>query len=749
MTSQPGAAAHRFIGEPVSRVDGRLKVTGAATYAGEFDPGPDLSYGVIVSSTIAGGRITDLDTSAAEAAAGVVAVLSHRNAPRLPYLEHKALVDPAVGERMHVLQDDRVRHQGQIVALVIAETFEQATYAASLVRMTCAEEPAVTSFDDAAAKSVPPGPAWATSMFGYREQFGRGDPDAAMTTAPVRIDAEYVIPRENHNPIELPATIASWHGDQLTLWDKSQWVDNVRDEIAAVFGIPTENIRVISPFVGGAFGSHLRTWPHVTLAALAAREVRRPVKLVLTRRQMFHLIGYRPHTVQRVALGADHDGRLIAIRHEGVAETSTYEEYAENLLNPSRYLYSCPNVATRYRFAPRHVQTPTSMRAPGEVSGIYALECAMDELATALGIDPVELRLRNEADRDEDRELPFSSRSLQECFRLASERFGWDKRNPEPGSMRDAQGRLVGYGCSAATYPVLYLPASARAILSPDGTAVVSSASSDMGPGTYTSMTQVAAETLGLPLHRVRFELGDTDLPRAAVHGGSLTMASIGSAVQAACREAVRLAHERAGVTGPGSDPGIDIREVMQRIGQPVEATVANDPGDESTRYSMHSFGALFAEVSVDPDLGLVRVPRIVGAYGIGRVVNPKTAHSQCIGGMVMGIGMALLEQTVVDPRNARPVNSNLADYHVPVNADIHQLDVSFVDEHDPHVNPLGAKGAGELATIGVAPAIANAVYHATGRRVRDLPITAEQLLRLAQQPVDRERRALRTPPAH
>ena len=736
MTSPANPPGGPVVGQPVSRVDGPAKVSGGATYTADFDPGPDLTYGVIVSSTIASGRVSDIDTAAAESAPGVVAVLTHLNAPRLPYGAHKVLVDPAEGERMHVLQDDRVHHQGQIVALVVAGTFEQATHAASLVRVTYADEHAVTAWAEAAAQAAPPGPGWATSDFGYTEENGRGDPDAAMSGAPVLVDAEYVIPRENHNPIEIPATIAAWNGASLTLWDKSQWVDNVRDEMAAIFGIPVENIRVISRFVGGAFGSGLRTWPHVSLAVMAARHVGRPVKLSLTRRQMFALIGYRPYTVQRVALGAERDGRLIALRHEGVAESSTYEQYAENLLNASRYLYACPNVVTRYRIAPRNVHTPTSMRAPGEVSGIYALECAMDELAVALGMDPVELRMRNDTDRDEDRDLPFSSRALRECYRVAAERFRWDRRDPEPGSMRDAQGRLVGYGCASATYPVLYTPASARAVLHPDGSAVVGSASSDMGPGTYTSMTQVAAETLGLPLDRVRFELGDTDLPKATVHGGSMTMASIGSAVQAACREARRQALARAGET----DADADLGAVMRRVGETVEAVVDNTP-ELATEYAMNSFGAVFAEVSVDQDLGLVRVPRVVGAYGIGRVVNPKTAHSQCIGGMVMGIGMALMEHTAVDPRNGRPVGSSLADYLVPVNADVHELDATFVDEEDPHVNPLGVKGAGELATIGVAPAIANAVFHATGRRVRELPITPEKLLLPSRRFVTQSRR--------
>jgi xanthine dehydrogenase YagR molybdenum-binding subunit len=530
-----------------------------------------------------------------------------------------------------------------------------------------------------------------------------------------------VIPRENHNPIEMHATIAAWEGDRLTLWDKTQWVNNAAAEIAAVFGIAAENIRVVSPFVGGAFGSGLRTWPHVTLAALGARVARRPVKVMLSRREMYYGVGYRPHTVQRVALGASRDGRLRAIVHEGYQETSTYEEFSEALLNASRFLHSCANVYTRHRIARMNVHTPTYMRAPGEASGVFALESAMDELAVALNIDPVELRLRNEPEQDEFKKLPFSSRSTRECYRVAAERFGWSRRNPEPRSMRDGH-LLIGFGMATATYPMNYAPASAMARLLPDGTAEVMSAASDMGPGTWTSMTQVAAETLGLPIERVTFMLGDTRLPKAPVHGGSMTMASVGSAVQSACRKAREDALARGGAN--------DLIGALRRLGQPVEATADVKPGDESPRFSMHSFGAVFVEVAVDPDLGETRVQRMVGAYGAGRIVNPKTTRSQCIGGMIGGIGMALMEHSVVDPRNGRVPNANLAEYAVPVHADTPpSMDAIFVEEHDPHVNPLGVKGVGEIAMVGVAPAIANAIFHATGKRIRDLPITPDKLI--------------------
>lgn len=711
-----------IIGRPVSRVDGRLKVTGGARYAAEFDPGPNLAYAVIVDSAIPSGRITDIDAAAAEGAPGVLRVITHLNAPRLPYRKHKGFIDPAVGERLHVFQDDRVRFNGQPIGAVVAESFEQALHAASLVRVTYAEEAAVTDFEAAFRTARPPRQNESDTGEVEPPKTSRGDAAAALAAVEVRVEADYWIPREHHNPMELHATIASWDGDRVTLWDKTQWVNNTADEIAAVFGIPSENVRVISPFVGGAFGSALRTWPHVTVAALAARELERPVKIVLTRRQMYYGTGFRPATHQRVALGASRDGRLTAIRHEATAETSTYEEFTEATVNSTRMMYSCPNVETRYRIAAMNVNTPTYMRGPGEVSGMYALECALDELAGRLGLDPVELRLRNEPDQDEFTGLPFSSRSLRECYRVAAERFGWSRRTPQPGSMRDGR-LLIGQGMANATFPVFRAPARARARLMPDGTAHVTSAASDMGPGTWTSMTQVAAETLGLPLDKVRFELGDTDMPKAPVHGGSMTMASVGSAVQAACLEVRRQAMARAG------QPNIDLGEAMARVGQPIEAEASSKPGDEAQKFSMHAFGTVFAEVAVDPDLGETRVRRIVGAYGAGRIVNPKTANSQAIGGMVGGIGMALLEHTVVDQRNGRVVNGNIAEYLVPVNADVDRLEAVFVDERDPHVNPLGVKGLGEVALVGVAAAIANAVYHATGKRVRDLPITPEKLL--------------------
>lgn len=696
------------VGKPLARVDGRTKVTGAARYAADFNQ-PDQAYAVIVSATVGLGRVTDIDSAQVEKMPGVIAVLTHHNAPRLPYGSHKSYIDPATGERLHVLQDDEVRFYGQPVALVVANTIEQAERAAAALRVSfVSERPIVDSADPGARPIVPEAGKQPDARL--PADTARGNADSALGAAPVRVDEVYGIARENHNPMEPHATIAAWNGDRLTLWSKSQFVVNEQAEIAAVFGLPPENLQVICPFIGGAFGTALRTWPHVTLAAMAARQVGRPVKLVLTRKQMFFTTGHRPRTLQRLALGATADGKLTSVVHEGTGETSRYEEFMEALTSVTTFLYSSPNVRTRYRLLPLDIGTPNHMRGPGEASGVFALECAMDELSYKLRLDPIELRRRNEPEIDEGENKPFSSRSLMKCYDLAAERFGWSRRVPEPRSMRDGR-LLIGMGVASASYPAFHAQASALVRLLPDGTAEVEVAASDMGPGTYTSMTQVAAETLGLPVERVRFSLGRSDYPPAPSHGGSWTMASVGSAIRAACIAAQEEAAKRG-----------DHR--------PIEVTVSSQRDPEiAARFSMHAFGAVFAEIAVDPDVGTVRLRRAVGAYGIGRVVNPRLARSQCTGGMIGGLGMALMERTVLDTRDGRPVNAHMADYLMPVNLDVPQLEAHFVEEVDPHVNALGVKGIGEIALVGMAPAIANAVFHATGKRVRTLPIRIEDVL--------------------
>ena len=696
------------IGKPLARVDGRAKVTGAALYAAEFNQ-PGQAYAVIVGSTVGRGRVTRIGDAGVLSLPGLIAVISHLNAPRLAYLPHKGAIDPAVGERLHVLQDDHVRFHGQPVAVVVANTLDQAEHAALALQIEYAADRPVVDARDSEARSVIPE---AATRPGARVQAdkARGDADSALVNAPIKFDAIYDIARENHNPMEPHATVAAWTGDRLTLWSKSQFVVNEQAEIAAIFGLPRENVQVICPYIGGGFGTTLRTWPHVTLTALAARQVGRPVKLVLSRRQMFYATGHRPRTIQRVALGATRDGRLTSLIHEGTGETSRHEQFIEALTSVSSLMYSCPNVRTRYRLVPLDSGTPNHMRGPGEASGIFALECAMDELAYAVGVDPVELRRRNEPAIDEGENLPFSSRSLLKCFDLGRERFGWARRDPKPRAMRDGR-LLIGWGVASACYPAIHSPASARVRLLADGTAEVEAAASDMGPGTYTSMTQVAADFLGLPVSQVRFSLGRSDFPPTPPHGGSQTMASVGSAIRAACIAVLEESARRGGA-------------------RPIEASAssARNP-DDARRFSMHAFGAVFVEVAVDPDLGIVRVRRALGVYGAGRIVNPRLAASQCTGGMVGGIGMALMERTVLDARDGRAVNAHMADYLVPVNLDTPQLEVHFVEEEDPHVNPLGVKGLGEIALIGIAPAIANAVFHATGKRVRELPIRVEGIL--------------------
>ena len=731
-----------IIGKGERRIDGHDKVTGRARYAADFHQ-PRQAYAVIVGATVGLGRIRGIDAEPVLKLPGVVAVISHLNAPRLPYGGHKSMIDPGEGERLHVLQDDQVHFHGQPVAVVVADTLDQAERAAMALHVEYdAAKPLLDPADPQLKKVAPRENA---------EQ-SRGDTDAALPKDAVGIEADYVIARENHTPIELHATLAAWDGDKLTLWSKSQFVVNERAEVAAIFGIPPENVQVICPYVGGAFGTSLRTWPHVTLAAMAARQVGRPVKLVLTRRQTFHMTGHRPYTLQRVALSATPDGKLLRVVHEATAETSRYEQFTESLTTVATYMESCPNVRTRYRLLPRDTATPTHMRGPGEASGVYALESAMDELAHALKMDPVELRRRNEPRIDQSANRPFSSRSLLQCMEMGAERFGWSRRQREPGSMRD--GRLqLGWGMAAGTYPVFFAPAGARVRLLGDGTFEVETASSDMGPGTYTSMTQVAAETLGVPMEQVRFQLGRSDFPATPPHGGSMTMASVGSGIRAAClalqqQIAQRVAQDSGSpFSGASSgelewrdgrlqrrgrsDDGLSYRDAAGKAGgKPFEATASGSrEKGVAEKYSMHAFGAVFVEVAIDPDVKTMSVRRLVGAYGAGRIVNPRLATSQCTGGMIGGIGMALMESTALDARDGRPVNAHMADYLVPVNLDIHAIEAHFVDETDPHVNELGVKGVGEIALVGVAPAIANAIFHATGKRMRHLPIKIENLL--------------------
>lgn len=729
------------VGKPMDRVDGRLKVTGGSRYSAEI-PIKDLAYAVLVQSKIACGQIRRIDTIASEQVPGVLAVLTPMNTPRLPPFKRTER-----DQELTLLQDDRVHYDGQPIAVVIANTLERATHAATLLHVDYHVKPPITQMRNALAS------AYAPESVGHGPTDSRrGNLAAGLAQAAVRIEATYTTPVENHNPMEPHATLAVWQkGDHLTVYDSTQGIFRVRDTLARRFGLPLENVRVVCHFVGGGFGSKSRVWSHVVIAALAARHVDRPVKLVLSRQQMFAPVGMRPETVQQVTLGATRDGILTALRHGGTSQTSVFDEYVEPVALATRILYACPNVETSHRLVRVNMGTPTIMRAPGEATGSFAIESAIDELAVALHIDPIELRIKNYPDIDPESRKPWSSNSLCECFRVGAERFGWSRRTSKSRSMRKGNV-LVGYGVAAATYPTNRVPASALARILPDGTALVQAGSQDLGTGTYTVMTQVAADALGLPPQRVRCELGDTRLPETPTSGGSQTAASVGSAVHLAAL-AVRSKVTQLALSDAAS-PLYGAREedvlvengrlalksnlsrgetytaVLNRHGRlPVEARVDAKPGKERELYSMNSFGAQFAEVHVDPDLGELHVARFVGVYGIGRLLNAKTAHSQLMGAVVFGLGMTLMEHTVSDPRSGRIVNANLAEYHVPVNADVGEIDVSVVDERDPHVNPLGVKGIGEIGIVGVAAAVANAVYHATGKRIRELPITPDKLL--------------------
>ena len=733
-----------IIGKPLDRTDGPLKVCGQAKYAAEFDL-PRLTHAVMVQSTVARGRITNVDAGAALRMPGVIHVMTHLNAERLP--DHgRAAVDPPVGRVLSLLQDDGVAYNGQPVAVVIADSFEHAAAAVPLVKIEYETEAAELDFAQAKSSTYPPEQANQQPP-----DSNRGDVNAGWEAGAARLQAVYSTPKQNHNPIEPHATIAAWDGDKLTLYDSTQGISGVHKTVAKTFGMPQENVHVISLYVGGGFGCKGSIWSHVILSAMAARAVGRPVKLSLTRTQMFGPVGGRPQTEQHIQLAARPDGALTALNHDTISHTSFLEDFVEPSSLQSRMLYACSNAATTHRLLKLNVGTPTFQRAPGEATGTYGIEAAMDELAYELGMDPLALRLKNYAETDPDVGKPFSSKSLRECYRSGAERFGWTRRNPEPRSMRDGHA-LIGWGMATATYPTRRSPSSASAKILPDGTAIAAAGSQDIGTGTYTVMTQVAAETLGLPVERVQFKLGDSALPSAPISGGSMTVASVGPAVQAACKAALdQLITAALG----GSDSPFagakreDIvaengwlmlradrsrREsfagvIARNGGKAIEASEHVELDKERDQYSMHAFGAVFAEVRVDEDLGIIRVPRVVGSYGVGRLLNAKTGHSQLMGGIVWGISLALLEQTHIDAHTGRVVNANLAEYHVPVNADIGEIDVIVVDEEDPHVNSLGAKGIGEIGITGVGAAIANAVYHATGRRVRDLPITLDKVL--------------------
>jgi xanthine dehydrogenase YagR molybdenum-binding subunit len=736
----------KYIGKEMSRVDGVAKVTGKAKYAAEFKV-PNLAYGFIVLGDVAKGTIKSIDTKQAESAPGVIRVFTHLNAPKLGPKANTEYAPPENSRQQdksfRALQSDKILFNMQPVALVVAETYEQARYAARLVKAAYTAEKHVTDTEAVRASARIPTQG--------RKPAPRGNPEEAMKSAPVKIEAEYRIPIEHHNPMELHAAVAFWEGDKLTIFDKTQEVYGVRRHLATSFNVPEENVSVVSPFVGGAFGSSLRPNYYPSLTAMAARELKRPVKVVYTRTQMYTGHGYRPYTIQKVSLGAERSGKLTAMIHEAVHNTSSFEEFNDNTTGFTRQVYACPNLYAPVKIADTDFNTPTWMRAPGAVSGMFALECAMDELAYQLKIDPLELRLINYAETDPESGKPWSSKALRECYRLGAEKFGWKSRKMEPRSMRDGR-LLVGWGTATGVWGAFQSPASARITFRADGTALVQSATSDIGPGTYTVMTMIAAEYLGLPAEKVKFELGDTKFPRAPAQGGSQTTSSVGSAVYggalAVGAKLLELANRDAnsplksanasdvemldGRLRLKSDASrfVNVAEVMKRNNlSEITETFDSKPSPERQKYASLAHGAQFVEVKVDPDTGFVRVTRAIEVTACGRIMNPTTSHSQEIGGVVWGIGMALEEATEVDHRYGRIMNPNLQHYHVPVNADIHEIETIFVEEDDKIVNPLGVKGMGELGMVGIPAAIANAVFHATGKRIRDLPITPDKLL--------------------
>jgi len=730
-------------GQPITRRDGVLKVTGAARYAADNHP-PGMVYAVIAAARIACGRVAALDVATAQAHPGVVEVMTPANRP--PLAVHPDDKSVPFSFRMDLLQDDRVRYAGQPVAVVIAETLEAATEGAALLAPRYQAEPVEVTLD-APGAFVPE----VVGVASPGEQH-HGDLAAGLAAAARRIEATYETPTQFHNAMEPHSVVAAWDGDALSLDMPTQGLALTQMRLAAMFGIRAEDIHIRSPFIGGGFGSKLLTGPQV-LGVLAARLVGRPVKLVLTRAQMYGPVTHRAPTRQTLRLGAAPDGALTAVHHHVRTATSRFDDFLEPAAGVSHTLYAAPAIATTYEALRLDTGTPGFMRAPGEASGSLALEGAIDELAAACGMDPLEFRLRNYAEVEPISGKPFSSKALRECYAQGAARFGWSGRPLAPRSLRDADGKLVGWGLGTATFPALMFQAEARAVIRRDGTGVVETGAHDMGQGAWTVFAQIAAESLGLDVGQVEFRSGSSDLPNAGIAGGSAHTATAGSAIQAAGEQAVARLAELA-VADPrsplfGADNiGVVARngrlvrwddesrsesfaEILDRAGREMvegRGSAAAD-ADAAERYAMHAHGAVFAEVKVDPELGQIRVTRLVGAFAAGRIINPRLVKSQYYGGMIWGVSFALHERATLDRRTGRVMNADLAEYHVPVNADIPSVEAILVDEEDPHVNALGVKGVGEIGITGTAGAVANAVWHATGVRVRRFPVAIEELL--------------------
>ncbi len=739
----------KYIGKPISRVDGRAKVTGNAKYAAEFNMGTGILHGFVISSPIAKGKITTVNTRQALSQKGVLTVFTHLNVPGLAWFDrsYRDQDAPPGGSPFRPLQSDEILFSQQPIALVVAETFELARYAATLVHFEYGvKEELSVGLEHNLDKAKKP------EKHRFPVPKPRGDAEKALKESAITVEEDYYHGYEHHNPMEMFAsTVIYGDDDRLTIYDKTQGVLNSQSYIKSVFGLSDNEARVISPFMGGGFGSGLRPQYQLYMAVLASLELKRSVKVVLTRQQMFSF-GHRPATLQKISLGASADGKLQAIINKCVSETSTFEEYTENIVNWSGQMYQCDNVTLDHQLVPLDLYTPLDMRAPGGVTGMYALEIAIDELAVKAGIDPLEFRLMNYAEKDQNLDKPFSSKELRECYRQGAERFGWSKRNAQAGATVEGNN-LVGWGVATGCWEANQMPSRAKAMLSADGKLTVGCATADIGTGTYTVMTQVAAEVLGVAMEDVLFKLGDTVLPMSPLQGGSWTMATVGSAVKLVCDELrgklFKLAKKLENSPFSNikeedvifSDSRIQLKadtqkyltfsEVLQKSEvNYLEADTTSLPNMlEQNKYSRFTHSAVFVEVKVDKDLGTVHVTRVVDAVAAGRIINTKTSRSQILGGVVWGISMALHEDTVMDNNFGRFMNHNLAEYHVPVNADIKNIDVIFVEEHDDIVNPLGVKGLGEIGIVGVAAAVSNAIYHATGKRLRNLPMQLDQLL--------------------
>jgi xanthine dehydrogenase YagR molybdenum-binding subunit len=731
----------------IDRVDGRAKVTGSAAYAADHKM-QNTVFGFLVGSTVAKGRIKSIDTKSAERAPGVLAVITHLNAPKLPgYATGKdPSKPPTAGQPLRFFSTNEIFYYDQAIALVIADTFERVLYAAKLVKAQYEKATHKTSLDDNLANAkVPTGPRF--------EDYTRGEKDG-YKNAVVKIEHEYYHPIDVHNPMEPAGIMAYWEGpERVTVYTKTQGVQATQKSVSDAFKLPLENVTVHAEHIGGAFGMGLRTWPYEIAAIMGAKKVGKPLKLVLHREQMFTNVGYRPATFQKIGLGASIDGKLTGLTHEATGNTSAYEEFTEATVNISRFMYACPNVTTRYRIVPLNVCTPIWMRGPGEATGSFALESAMDELAYELKLDPIEFRIRNHSDSDPENNLPWSSKFLKECYQLGADRIGWKERKLQPRSIADGDW-LIGYGMGAGAFGAYRGAASVKAILKPNGKLLLQCSVNDMGPGTATMMTAIAGDLMGVAPGRITVQMGSTGLPPGPMQGGSTVTSTVGSAVHDACsalkEEIAALAGKEGSIFRNAntqqlkvedlrfSESGVSLKKNTSTKVSYSDLFKQNElPAIEVTReskgkqqpYSSYSYSVHFVKLRVHPATGRIKIDHVVSCADAGTIISTKTAEGQMIGGAVGGIGMALMEDLVIDHRFGRPINNNLADYHVPVNADIPDVDVLFVNKKDPYINPIGAKGLGEIALVGVAPAIANAVFNATGKRLRELPITRDKLL--------------------